>query len=101
MHTYQMVIDVVSDLQIQRSGSGHQPEPLSCSFHSAGRETMLAAATLALFDKLRSSADFFMELLTTVGEGAELQQDLALIERIKNMKLDLNKSIEMYNRSER
>lgn len=59
---------------------------------------MLAAATLALFDKFRSSADFFMELLTTVGEGAELQQDLALVERIKNMKLDLNKSIEMYNR---
>jgi hypothetical protein len=59
----------------------------------------LEGITVALFDKLRSTADFFMQLMNNFSEDAEHLQDHSLIEKIKNLKLDLNRSIEICNKS--
>ena len=58
----------------------------------AGRTTDLAEACLRMFEKLRGTAEFFQNLLKTLGVNEdEIGGDL--MRKIESMKLDLDKSL--------
>ncbi|CAK5090371.1 unnamed protein product [Meloidogyne enterolobii] len=63
------------------------------------REHALGQLLCALFDKLRTTADVFAQIHSGIaGEDAQNSEQIKLVERIKNLKLDLNRSIEVYNK---
>ncbi|KAL7074003.1 hypothetical protein ACQ4LE_006503 [Meloidogyne hapla] len=63
------------------------------------REQALGQLVCALFDKLRTTADVFAQIHSGIaGEDAQNSEQIKLVEKIKNLKLDLNRSIELYNK---
>lgn len=58
----------------------------------AGRTSFLAEACIRMFEKLRGTAEFFQNLLKTLGvSDDEIGEDI--MRKIESMKLDLDKSL--------
>ena len=66
------------------------------------REQAFGQLVCALFDKLRTTADVFAQIHSGIAYDDDAQnfEQIKLVEKIKNLKLDLNRSIELYNKSE-
>lgn len=63
------------------------------------REHSLGLLLYALFDRLRTTSDNFTQIYSKMANDAQNAEQIKLVEKIKDLRLDLNRSIEFYSKS--
>ncbi|KAF7634943.1 hypothetical protein Mgra_00005688 [Meloidogyne graminicola] len=62
------------------------------------REHSLGLLLYALFDRLRTTSDNFTQIYSKMANDAQNAEQIKLVEKIKDLRLDLNRSIEFYSK---
>uniref|UniRef100_A0A915M719 Uncharacterized protein n=1 Tax=Meloidogyne javanica TaxID=6303 RepID=A0A915M719_MELJA len=63
------------------------------AIHLAEQTANIAESCVKMFDRLRGTAEFFLQLLETISEGGESELGKELMQKIESLRLDLNKSM--------
>ncbi|CAK5026469.1 unnamed protein product [Meloidogyne enterolobii] len=63
------------------------------AIHMAEQTANIAESCVKMFDRLRGTAEFFLQLLETISEGGESELGKELMQKIESLRLDLNKSM--------
>ncbi|CAK5073231.1 unnamed protein product [Meloidogyne enterolobii] len=63
------------------------------AMHLAEQTANIAESCVKMFDRLRGTAEFFLQLLETISEGGESELGKELMQKIESLRLDLNKSM--------